>query len=124
MADAATAVFEPYDPAFQADPYPTYDRIRPATPFFHDGWGLTFFGRHADVDPLLRDRRLGRDIRHVMRPPEDLERRLYPPQYPTWTRFIRGSFIDIEPPEHTRMRALVAKAFTRRHIDRLRPLLE
>ena len=124
MATMKTVAFEPYDRAFQADPYPVYDRIRPASPFFHDDWGLTFFARHADVDALLRDRRLGRDVRHVMEPPEDLRRRLYPPQYPTWTRTIRGSFIDLEPPEHTRLRSLVAKAFTRRHIDRLRPRVE
>jgi cytochrome P450 len=124
MATTETVAFEPYDPAFQADPYPVYDRIRPATPFFHGDWGLTFFARLADVDALLRDRRLGRDVRHVMEPSEDLRRRLYPPQYPTWTKTIRGSFIDLEPPEHTRLRALVAKAFTRRHIDRLRPRVE
>lgn len=124
MAGTQTMEFEPYDPAFQADPYPVYDRIRDATPFYHPGWDLTFFGRHADVDAILRDRRFGRNIRHVMRPPEHLERRLYPPHYPTWTKFIRGSFIDLEPPEHTRLRSLVAKAFTRRHIDRLRPLVE
>jgi cytochrome P450 len=112
--------FEPYEAAFQRDPYPVYDELRPLTPFFHDGWGLTFFGRHADVDGLLRDRRLGRDIRHVMRPPGELERRLYPPHLPTWTRYIRGGFIDLEPPEHTRLRALTAKAFTRRHVERLR----
>jgi cytochrome P450 len=124
MAVAQGFRFEPYDPAFQANPYPTYHRLREIAPFYQEDWGLSFFARHADVKGLLRDRRLGRDIRHVMAPGPDLLRRLYPPQYPTWTRYIRGSFIDLEPPEHTRIRALVTKAFTRRQSDRIRPRIE
>jgi cytochrome P450 len=96
---------------------------------FHDpAWELTFFTRHSDVSAMLKDReRFGRDFRHRLDPgevDEDLYRRIYPPQWPTWTRYIRESFIDLEPPRHTRLRRLVSQAFTRRSSEAFRPRLE
>lgn len=115
----AAVPFEAYDPGFLADPYPTYAALREGSPVFvDDTWGLTFFTRWEDVNAILRDRRFGRDVHHALDVEEevdpDLYRRIYPPQYPEWTATIRGSFIDLEPPEHTRLRGLVNKAFTRR----------
>jgi unspecific monooxygenase len=96
--------------------------------FYDDSWELTFFTRHADVSGILKDReRFGRDFRHRLDPDEvdqDLYRRIYPPQWPTWTRYIRESFIDLEPPRHTRLRRLVSQAFTRRSSEVFRPQLE
>jgi cytochrome P450 len=43
---------------------------------------------------------------------------------PNWSRFIRGSFIDLEPPKHTRLRRLVQWAFTRRSTETYRARLE
>lgn len=122
-------VFDAYDPGFLADPYPTYARLRAETPVFFDPtWGLTFVTRYGEVSEVLRDRnRFGRDFRHRMDIDEvdpDLYRRIYPEQWPTWTRYIRESFIDLEPPRHTRLRRLVAKAFTRRSSEAFRPRLE
>ena len=121
--------FDPYDPGFLEDPYPTYARLRQESPAFYDGtWELTFFTRHDDVSAILKDRdRFGRDFRHRMETDEvdpDLYRRIYPPQWPTWSRYIRESFIDLEPPRHTRLRRLVSKAFTRRSSEAFRPRLE
>lgn len=123
------AVFDPYRPEFVSDPYPVYARLRRQRPIFFDRrWNLTFFARHTDVESILRDRRFGRDIRHV---PSALRRvdpqvyeRIYPPQYPVWTRLIRDSFIDLEPPRHTRIRRLVQWAFSRRASRSYRPRME
>jgi cytochrome P450 len=74
---------------------------------------------------MLKDRRFGRDIRGVA---GDIDPRLYarnyPDHLPTWNRYIRGSFIDLEPPRHTRLRRLVQWAFTRRSTETYRPRLE
>lgn len=113
----ATAPFDAYDPAFVRDPYPTYRRLQAETPVFYDeSWDLRFFTRHADVAGILRDRRFGRDIRHVL-PMSEIDPRTYPQHLPAWYRMIRGSFIDLEPPEHTRIRSRVSRAFTRRRAE-------
>jgi unspecific monooxygenase len=121
--------FDPYDPAFLEDPYPTYEELRSGSPvFYDDSWELTFLARHSDISAVLRDReRFGRDFRHRLDPEvvdHALYRRIYPPQWPTWTRYIRESFIDLEPPRHTRLRRLVSQAFTRRSSEAFRPRLE
>ncbi len=121
--------FDPYQPGFLDNPYPTYARLRRQSPIFYDQrWNLTFFARHSDVEPMLRDRRFERDIRHVpeaaRRVDPEVYQRIYPPRYPMWTRLIRDSFIDLEPPRHTRIRRLVQWAFTRRASRSYRPRME
>jgi len=121
-------MFDSYAPEFINDPYPTFARLRVESPvFFDDRWGLTFFTRHADIHAILRDRRFGRDVRHAV-PRDEVDRdafdRIYPQRYPTWTAFIRESFIDFEPPHHTRLRRLVQSAFNRRASASYRPRLE
>jgi cytochrome P450 len=112
-----TPGFDAYDPAFVRDPYPTYRLLLDETPVFHDeSWELTFFARHADVTAILRDRRFGRDIRHVL-PMDAIDRRTYPEHLPTWYRMIRGSFIDLEPPDHTRIRSRVNRSFSRKRAE-------
>jgi len=119
--------FDPYDPEFLRDPYPTYRRLRAAPPFFDEAWGLTFFSRYDDVTGILRDRRFGRDVRHAVPREEvdpDVYERIYPSRYPTWTRLIRDSFIDLEPPRHTRIRRLVQWAFSRRASESYRARMQ
>lgn len=122
------AFFDPYAPDFVDNPYPTYLRLRREAPvFFDETWGLTFFARHSDVTSILKDRRFGRDVRHAV-PADEIDQevfeRIYPPQYPTWTAMTRDSFIDLEPPRHTRIRRLVQWAFTRRASEAYRQRLE
>ncbi|CAN5687735.1 cytochrome P450 [soil metagenome] len=117
--------FDPFADAFLADPYPTYARLRVETPVFYDAeWDLTFFTRHADINAILKDRRFGRDIRGI---PGEIDQRQYarnyPAELPNWNRYIRGSFIDLEPPRHTRFRRLVQWAFSRRSAEAYRPRL-
>jgi cytochrome P450 len=117
--------FQPYSAEFLADPYPIYARLRAQHPAFYDEeWGLTFFARHDDVSALLKDRHFGRDVRQAAGPGEvdpALYARIYPSTLPNWTRLIRGSFIDLEPPDHTRLRRLVQAAFSRRSAESYRP---
>ncbi|MHB8960226.1 MAG: hypothetical protein ACYDAN_11420, partial [Candidatus Limnocylindrales bacterium] len=58
--------FDPLDRAFIADPYPVYDRLRADHPLlWNPATGQWIVSRHADVNALLRDRRLGRTYLHV-----------------------------------------------------------
>jgi len=113
--------FDPWNPDFVAHPYDVYTKLRTESPVSYfeptDQW---LIARHADVDELLRDRRLGRSYLHVAtheefgKPPE--------PEFqePFW-RVIRAGMLDVEPPVHTRLRRLVSKAFTPRMVEALRP---
>jgi cytochrome P450 len=116
--------FEPGDLAFIANPYPVYTRLREEAPVAYDeATDHWLVSRHADVEALLRDRRFGRTYLHrashaEMGQPED-------PQHlaPFWFA-IRNGILDMEPPQHTRVRRLVSKAFTPRMIDGLRPRID
>jgi len=79
--------------------------------------------RFADVDALLRDRRLGRTYLHVASPVE--WGRPAPPawQDPFW-HLQRHQLIDMEPPDHTRLRRLVLTAFTPRTVASQRPRIQ
>jgi len=101
-----------FDPAALVDdPYPVYDRLRREAPLaWHDDTGMWLVARHADVDRLLRDRRLGR----VFTPYEPRDR------YDPWNLLNIHSLLELEPPDHTRLRRLVAQPFTPRRIAGLR----
>jgi cytochrome P450 len=112
--------FDPSDPGFLADPYPVLNRLRERAPLFYDAererWFVT---RHEDVRSCLRDKRLGRNFRHVLAP-EEIG---VPPLDPRWQAFWdseRWSLLWLEPPDHTRLRKLVAAAFTPRSVEALR----
>jgi len=117
---AALARFDLADPAFIDDPYPVLAELQAAAPIFwyepSRQWIVT---RHAHVQAALRDRRMGRSYTHRYtheqfgRPAPDAR----------WARFAaseRWSLLEIEPPDHTRIRALVAKVFTPTSVAALR----
>ncbi|HZE30269.1 MAG TPA: cytochrome P450 [Actinoallomurus sp.] len=112
--------YDPWSPDFVADPYAAYAELRRDRPvYFDEPTGQWVVSRHEDVNALLRDRRLGRTYLHVAsheefgRPPE--------PEFlaPFWN-LIRAGMLDVEPPDHTRLRRLVSKAFTPRMVEGLR----
>jgi cytochrome P450 len=120
VAVTETLGFDPSDPDFIADPYPTLNRLREAARVFYDpGRDRWFVTRHEDVRSCLRDRRLGRNFRHMM----SAEEIGVPPLDPRWQSFWeveRWSLLWLEPPDHTRIRKLVAAAFTPRSVEALR----
>jgi cytochrome P450 len=112
--------FDPSDPGFLADPYPVLNSLRESARVFYDtGRERWFVSRHEDVRSCLRDKRLGRNFRHVLEPAEIG----VPPLDPRWQPFWdveRWSLLWLEPPDHTRIRKLVAAAFTPRSVEALR----
>ncbi len=111
----------PRDPDFFDDPYRAYHAIRAEAPvFFWEDYGFWCFARHADVSALLRDRRFGRQILHVMSRKE-LGWPEPSPRLAPFDAIERSSLLELEPPEHTRLRNLVNRAFVSRQIERLAP---
>src|SRR5262245_29235998 len=112
--------FDPSDPAFLEDPYPVLNDLRErARVFYDEGLGRWFVTRHEDVRACLRDRRLGRNFRHVLTPAEIG----VPELDPRWQAFWateRWSLLWLEPPEHTRMPKLVAPVCAPHAVDALR----
>ncbi|MBP6016941.1 MAG: cytochrome P450 [Candidatus Promineofilum sp.] len=118
--------FDVFAPLFRADPYPAYahfrattpvHRGRPPTPGEHatDWWYLF---RYDDIAAVLKDPRFGRAIGPALDgpqppvPPEDRE--------PFWDMYAHWTLAK-EPPDHTRQRALLNRAFTARVVEALRP---
>lgn len=113
MADVQ---FNPMDPAFVADPYPTYHRLRAEDPVHHSPLGFWVLTRYPDVMAMLRDPRLVKEpiaafvaARFGMATP--------PPG-------LGLSMLDRDPPDHTRLRGLVSKAFTPKALESLRPRIQ
>lgn len=120
--------FDIFDPAFRANPYPVYaamrasdpvHRGRPPTPGDHDfAWWYLF--RYDDVAAVLKDPRFGRAIAPALDAPAPP----VPPaeREPFWDMYARWT-LALEPPEHTRQRALLNHAFTTRVVEALRPTI-
>jgi len=103
------------DPAVVADPYPAFAAARAQAPVqWHEGLGLWLAFTHAEANAVLRDRRLGR----IWRDKEPAER------FGQFNLIHRNAILEMEPPEHTRLRRLISAAFARGHVERLRPWVQ
>ncbi|MEU9212069.1 cytochrome P450 [Streptomyces sp. NPDC048415] len=116
--------FDPWDPAFVADPYPAYEELRArGRVHYYEPTNQWLVPRHAEVSALLRDRRLGRTYQHRFTH-EDFGRTAPPPEHEPFHVLNDHGMLDLEPPDHTRIRRLVSKAFTPRTVERLKPYVD
>jgi cytochrome P450 len=115
-ASAAAASFQPLDPAFIADPYPFYHRLREAAPVMRSPLGFWLVTAYDDAALVLRDKRFGKDF------VGNMQRRYGPKamEEPAVSSLARTMLV-LDPPDHTRLRGLVVKAFTARRIADMRP---
>ncbi|MFD8913055.1 cytochrome P450 [Streptomyces sp. NPDC059575] len=119
-----SATFDPASPDFLADPYPAYAELRSRGRVIrHEPSDQWLVPHHADVSALLRDRRLGRTYQHRYSH-EEFGRTAPPPEHEPFHTLNDHGMLDLEPPDHTRIRRLVAKAFTPRTVERLREYVE
>ncbi|RIL01503.1 MAG: hypothetical protein DCC71_17600 [Proteobacteria bacterium] len=113
-------------PDFRRDPYPTYRAMRERTPVLRGERGAFRFSiltRHADVVAVLRDPRMSVDRPFQPRPPGDGDA-VDPATLHPLARALRALsriMLFRDPPDHTRLRGLVNKAFTPRMVESLRP---
>jgi cytochrome P450 len=116
--------FAPSDLSFIANPYPAYAELRRLGRIhYNDETNQWIVPHHADINALLRDRRFGRTYLHLaghaeMGRPKDAEH-----TGPFW-HVVRSGILDMEPPDHSRVRRLVAKAFTPRRVEELRSTVQ
>jgi cytochrome P450 len=108
--------FNPMAPEFVADPYPTYRRLRAEDPVHQSPLGFWVLTRYEDVVSVLRDPRLIKEPIAAF-----VAARFGLAAPPTGMGL---SMLDRDPPDHTRLRGLVSKAFTPRVIERLRPHIQ
>jgi cytochrome P450 len=112
--------FNPLDPDFIADPYPFYRRLRETAPVFKTPQGFWLIARYEDVAFVLRDKRFGKDF------VANMERRysggdgMKEPAIASLAR----TMLVLDPPDHTRLRGLVSKAFTARRVSDMRPRIK
>src|SRR4051812_33727358 len=99
------------DPALRQDPYPTYRQWRETAPISGGGGQPLIVTRQQDCSNVLRDNRFGHAEAGGVGPLNSTPRQ-------------QRSFLGMTPPDHTRLRGLVSKAFTRRVVERLAPMIE
>ncbi|MEO3972480.1 cytochrome P450 [Streptomyces sp. CAU 1734] len=115
------ALFEPWSPAFIADPYPAYERLRAGgRAHWFEPTRQWLIPHYADVSALLRDRRLGRTYLHRFTH-EEFGRTPPPAAHQPFHTLNDHGILDLEAPDHTRIRRLITKAFTPRTVAALEP---
>ena len=112
-------LFNPLSPEFIRDPYPHYERLRTTDPMHVTPFGSFVASRHAEASLVLRDKRFGKDYveRAVRRyGPQIMEEPVF--------RSMSHWMLQQDPPDHTRLRGLVVKAFTARRVEDMRPRIQ
>ena len=105
------------DPGFRADPYPALAAVRELGPLPpHAGLGARLAASYDVVQDVLRSRDLGRT--YTLRAPRPGRP---PGEWAAFNALHEHALREVEPPTHTRLRRLVASAFGRGHVERLRP---
>jgi cytochrome P450 len=111
-------LFDPFAPGFTDDPYPQYAAVRAQAPVLRHPVGFWLLTRYEDVSWLLRAGMSVEDRNITDRELLDLRKLMYGDEAP---RTGGISMLDRDPPDHTRLRRLVSKAFTPRAVEALRP---
>ncbi len=114
-------VFNPLDPDFPKDPYSVYARLRSESPVLQTEFGAVVFSRYADIIEILRDPRSSSDGRNSNEFKEAIKQGLIKEDE---ALLEEPSFLFRDPPDHTRLRGLVNKAFTPRTVEKLRPRIQ
>jgi cytochrome P450 len=114
-ADPQTLLLQLLDPSNRADPYPAYDRIRDSGPLQLPGTELTVFSSYADCDEVLRHPSSASDRLKSNVAQREIAKGTEPrPMGPP-------GFLFLDPPDHTRLRRLVSKAFVPKVVKALEP---
>jgi len=111
-------VFDPFDPRWASDPFPLYAEFRDRAPIHRNDMGFWVVAGHADCLTVLRDRRASSNT--ISAAPERFRRPITEDSPLAAGMVEMRPFLFRDPPDHTRLRGLVAKAFTPKVVDSLR----
>jgi len=116
---ASEPLFNPLAPEFIRNPYPYYERLRTTDPMHRTPLGAFVASRHAEASLVLRDKRFGKDYveRTIKRYGPDIMKE---PVFSSMSHWM----LQQDPPDHTRLRGLVVKAFTARRVEDMRPRIQ
>lgn len=119
---AKTFRFNPYDPEFRENPYPIYHYLRSVEPIHQSFPGMWVLTRYADAKSVLRDPRFCVEKRqkNIQHKSNSLEQR----NFDRLVQAIDKWLIFLDPPEHTRLRGLVSKAFSAATVKSLRSQIQ
>lgn len=118
MSDAT--IFNPFDRSWWTDPYPMYRRLLSGAACGRAGvLPVWYVARHADCDAALRDARLSADDRHSI-----VYRSFVASGAVQEEDEVPRSILRLDPPDHDRLRGLVASSFTRRAVEQLDALIQ
>lgn len=121
MTEAPEALtFNPLDPAFRIDPYSVYARLRAEEPVHRSPFGALVFSRYADCQAILKHPSSSSDSSKS----DDYKRGVEQGLIDVTPREIPEPFLFMDPPDHTRLRGLVSKAFTPKSVENLRPAVQ
>ncbi|MET1001458.1 MAG: cytochrome P450 [Acidimicrobiia bacterium] len=115
-------MLNPFAPGFFDNPYAQYAEVREQDPVHLTPLGSYACFRYSDVHRLLRDTSLSVEERHANLPQPDLP--------PDLRALVDGhehgnlTMLNLDPPDHHRLRRLVSKVFTPRMIEGLRPRVQ
>ena len=113
-------LFNPFAPGYAEDPYPHYAELRDRDPVHRSLLGPWVLSRYDDVVRVLRDPSLSVEIANATQVAVD------PEIVDVFGERERGqrAILNIDPPDHDRLRRLVSKAFTPKMVESLRPEVE
>jgi cytochrome P450 len=119
QANKPAPLFNPLSPEFIRDPYPFYAQLRDNDPVHVTPFGAFLASRHAESSLVIRDKRFGKDFvaRSIRRYGPDI---MNEPVFQSMSHWM----LQQDPPDHTRLRGLVVKAFTARRVEDMRPRIQ
>ena len=125
-APADPVLYNPFEPGYPEDPYRQFALLREGDPVHESMAGPWILFRYEDVQRLLRDTTLSVEDDNALQegPRAELFEQVLGDGDPERRRRGARAMLNVDPPDHTRLRRLVSKAFTPRRIEDLRPLVE
>lgn len=114
-------IFNPFEPGFFDDPYPQYAALREHDPVHRSPLEVWVLFRYDDIVGLLRDSTLSVQVDNAT---PTARMQMFAEQAPEERERGAHSILNVDPPDHTRLRRLVSKAFTPKMVHELRPRIQ